>query len=108
MKQLDFLKTVMKNDQRYGSDMIITICGPIRLWSRIETCYSYVRQLPGVNYVFTPVKFYNEASRENDKLKEQLMQLHRDKIDMADYVIVVGKEEEWGNDTFKEIDSSTI
>lgn len=93
-----------KDNKSYAS-LIITICGPIRLWDRIykaKTVLNGIDLEDRINYLFLPVNL--KANDCTEELKQQLVQLHKVKIDMADYVVIIGKEEEWGKDTLNEIE----
>lgn len=100
MKKLWF-----NEDQSLYRSLIITLCGPIRLWDKLIRIKQIIETMDvddKINYIFTPVKL--KGDNYNKELKEHLIQLHKDKINMSDYVVIIGKKSEWGKDTLNEIE----
>lgn len=101
----DFLRIIYRELHECGNNLIITICGPIRLYDRIELAATVVDGVDlnnNINQIFMPIKL-NNKTEISDEFKKQLVLLHRVKIDMSNYVVVVGNQNEWGQDTKNEI-----
>ena len=104
MHENELLMNIMNPDKM----VTITICSPLRNSELIDKYTAFYTALG--NLVLTPVRYdlISKESKDQEKDLKNLHMIHHKKIEMADAILIINKDGYIGNDTKREMMSSSL